>query len=259
VRDAVGDERHAYEIGERPVDRLIARGPQSPEPALDRRLLLVEQEARAVFEHDTLATLPASVAQESAIDRVASLLHGLRDDPPQTIDDLRLLEAWAAISYFAAWRTITLRWKGTGKKPIPPEWRRVGMRQDVRRRSNRHARHPVNAMLNYGYAVLECQVRIAIAEVGLDLTIGYLHVCQPGRQALVYDLMEPYRPRVDREVLALIRSRIFMPQDYVTDSNGVCRLHPELARQAVAALVCIFEKPISFAVAQSILQSPVEQ
>ena len=190
---------------------------------------LIEQKLTASL--DTLATLPASAAQESAIDRVASLLQRLRDEPPETIDDLRLLEAWAAISYFAAWRSIELRWKGTGKKPIPPEWRRVGMRQDFLRRANRHARHPVNAMLNYGYAVLESQVRIAIAEVGLDPTIGYLHVCQPGRQALVYDLMEPYRPQVDREVLGFIRSQTFTPRDFVIDAKGVCRLHPELARR----------------------------
>ena len=75
-------------------------------------------------------------------------------------------------------------------------------------------------MLNYGYAVLESQVRIAIAEAGLDPTIGYLHVCQPGRQALVYDLMEPYRPQVDREVLALIRSQAFTPRDFVIDAKG---------------------------------------
>jgi len=109
---------------------------------------LIEQKLTASLS--TLETLPPSAALESAIDTVALLLHRLRDEPPGTIDDLRLLEAWAAISYFAAWRSIELRWKGTGKKPIPPEWRRVGMRQDVLRRSNRHARHPVNALLNYG-------------------------------------------------------------------------------------------------------------
>jgi CRISPR/Cas system-associated endonuclease Cas1 len=38
-------------------------------------------------------------------------------------------------------------------------------------------------MLNYGYAVLESQVRIAIAGTGLDPSIGYLHVCQPGRRS----------------------------------------------------------------------------
>jgi CRISP-associated protein Cas1 len=53
-------------------------------------------------------------------------------------------------------------------------------------------------MLNYAYAVLESQVRIAtVSSEGLDATIGYLHACRPGRMALVYDLMEPLRPRVD--------------------------------------------------------------
>jgi CRISPR-associated endonuclease Cas1 len=205
-----------------------------------RGLLLARSliEQKLVASLSTLETLPPSAAQESAIDRVATLLHRLREDPPQSVDHLRLLEAWAAISYFAAWRSIGLRWKGTGKKPIPPEWRRIGMRQDFLRRNNRHARHPVNAMLNYGYAVLESQVRIAIAEVGLDPTIGYLHVCQPGRQALVYDLMEPYRPLVDREALAFIRSHTFAPRDFVVDDKGVCRLHPDLARVAAAEMMC---------------------
>lgn len=164
---------------------------------------------------------------------MASLLHRLREEPPETVDDLRLLEAWAAIYYFKAWRSAELRWKGTSKKPIPPEWRRIGVRQDFLRRSNRHARHPMNAMLNYGYAVLESQVRIAIAEAGLDSTIGYLHVCLPGRQALAYDATEPYRPQVDWEVLAFIRSEMFTSRDFLIDSKGACRLHPDLARTVV--------------------------
>jgi hypothetical protein len=59
-----------------------------------------------------------------------------------------------------------------------------------------------------------------------------LHVCQPGRQALVYDLMEPHRPEVDRDVLAFIQSQTFTPRDFAIDAKGVCRLHPELARAA---------------------------
>jgi hypothetical protein len=58
-----------------------------------------------------------------------------------------------------------------------------------------------------------------------------LHVCQPGRQALVYDLMEPYRPQVDQEVLAIVRSQVFTPRDFVIDSHGVCRMHPEFAKR----------------------------
>lgn len=78
------------------------------------------------------------------------------------------------------------------------------------------------------------QVRLAIAKAGLDPTIGYLHVCQPGRQAPVCDLMERHRPQVDREVLSFIRSQVFGPRDFVIDAKGVCRLHPELARHVTA-------------------------
>jgi CRISP-associated protein Cas1 len=76
-----------------------------------------------------------------------------------------------------------------------------------------HATHPVNAMLNYAYSVLERQVRIVTVRHGLDLMVGYLHVCRPGRVALVYDLMEPLRPRVDRLVLHFVRSHPFSPGD----------------------------------------------
>jgi CRISP-associated protein Cas1 len=46
---------------------------------------------------------------------------------------------------------------------------------------NRYATHPVNAMLNYAYAVLESQMRIAAASQGLDPAIGYLHTNRSGR------------------------------------------------------------------------------
>lgn len=195
---------------------------------------LIEQKLAASLK--TLATLPASAEKESAIKRVAALLKQLQAHPPETIDDLRRLEAWAAVPYFAAWRVLELRWKGTKKKPIPPEWRRIGVRQNFLKRTNRHAQHPVNALLNYGYALLESQVRIATSEVGLDPTIGFLHVCREGRDSFVYDLMEPYRPVVDRDVLGFVRSQTFTPGDFVIDKKGVCRLHPELARHVVSVV-----------------------
>ena len=96
---------------------------------------------------------------------------------------------------------------------------------------NRHATHPVNAMLNYAYAVLESQVRLATVSQGLDPAIGYLHACRPGRTALVYDLMEPLRPQVDRLVLRFLHSQSFSPSDFILGAQGICRLHPQLARQ----------------------------
>jgi len=96
---------------------------------------------------------------------------------------------------------------------------------------NRHATHLVNAMLNYAYAVSETQVRIATVVQGLDPTIGYLHACRPGKAALVYDLMEPLRPRVDHLVLGFVLSHAFAPSDFILETKGVCRLHPQRARQ----------------------------
>jgi CRISPR-associated endonuclease Cas1 len=80
-------------------------------------------------------------------------------------------------------------------------------------------------MLNYGFAVLESRVRVAVASYGLDPKIGLLHSSQGGRLALVYDLMEPLRPAVDRLVLDVVRSNTFSPADFMRTPTGVCGLH----------------------------------
>ncbi len=102
---------------------------------------------------------------------------------------------------------------------------------------NRNATHPVSAMLNYAYAVLESQVRIATISQGLDPTIGYLHVCRPERIALVYDLIEPLRPQVELLIASFVRSHTFAPSDFVLNTKGVCRLHPQLARQVARLMI----------------------
>ena len=108
------------------------------------------------------------------------------------------------------------------------------MRQSLVSGSNRHATHPVNAMLNYAYGVLESQVRIATVAAGLDAALGHLHACHPGRVALVYDLMEPLRPLVDRLLVAFIQKTTFTYGDFLHANDGACRLHPQLARYVVA-------------------------
>ena len=94
----------------------------------------------------------------------------------------------------------------------------------------------MNAILNYAYGVLEGEVRIAIAAAGLDPTLGVFHASHPGRHALVYDLMEPLRPIVDRAVVGFLMKETLHPADFQLQGDGSCRLHPELARR-VAQLV----------------------
>jgi CRISPR-associated protein Cas1 len=177
-----------------------------------------------------LRTLPTS-SRELAMRKLDMALEELHETPPMTIEALRLVEARAALAYFTSWQTLSLRWKGTGRHPIPQEWQMIGQRgSPLAGGTNRNASHPMNALLNYAYGVLESQVRIATIATGLDPMMGYLHACHPGRVALVYDLMEPLRPQVDRLVLKFVGSHTFTPADFVLTGQGVCRLHPQLAR-----------------------------
>jgi CRISPR-associated protein Cas1 len=185
----------------------------------------------------TLRTLRKTLARELALSKLEAVIDELQTVPSASIEELRLLEARGALVYFTCWQSLQLRWKGTGRRPIPPEWERVGLRQSLLNSRNRHANHPVNAMLNYAYAVLESEVRVATIAQGLDPMIGYLHACRPGRVALVYDLMEPLRPQVDRLVLGFVRSHTFSPSDFVMGTDGVCRLHPQLARKTARLAV----------------------
>jgi CRISPR-associated endonuclease Cas1 len=149
------------------------------------------------------------------------------------MDALRGIEGRVAQAYFTAWRSMPLRWKGLGRKPIPEDWHRIGPRVAPNRKSNKDATHPVNSMINYGLAILESQVQMAVVAAGADPTIGFMHVHGNGRSALVLDLMEPIRPAVDAAVLGLVRSQAFSPTDFILRNDGVCRVTPQLARNLV--------------------------
>jgi len=60
--------------------------------------------------------------------------------------------------------------------------------------------------------------------------IGYLHSYDKNRAALVFDLMEPLRPVVDRTVLQFIQSHTFDSADFTIRQDGVCRLNPATAK-----------------------------
>jgi len=185
---------------------------------------------------ETLQSLPSTQSRKAAASMLRKAATELARRPPRSITGLLGMEGGVAFNYFNAWRSLPLRWKGTGRRPIPEDWHRIGQRQSLSARKklhNRFASHPVNAMLNYAYAVLESQVRMQIVTEGYDPNIGYLHSPDPDRPALVFDLMEPLRPVADRKILEFVQSHTFHPADFTIRSDGVCRLNPELARQLV--------------------------
>src|SRR5262249_20276372 len=155
----------------------------------------------------------------------------LKTHPPSSIDKLRGIEGGAGSAYFRAWHSFPLSWKGIGRKTIPDDWRRIQARSSLasgRHRPNRYATHPINAMLNYAYGVLENEVRTHVVAAGLDPTIGYLHGSYKDKHALVYDLMEPLRPVMDRRILEFVQQTVFTPADFTLSSDGLCRLNPQL-------------------------------
>lgn len=62
----------------------------------------------------------------------------------------------------------------------------------------------VNALLNYGYAVLRAGVARAVMAGGLHPGLGLMHANRGNPMVLVDDLMEPFRPTVDLEVRRLV-------------------------------------------------------
>jgi CRISPR-associated protein Cas1 len=69
------------------------------------------------------------------------------------------------------------------------------------------ATDPVNRALNYGYAVLRAVTARAITAAGLHPSIGLHHHNRYNPFCLVDDIMEPYRPLVDRIVHKLLQER----------------------------------------------------
>jgi CRISPR-associated endonuclease Cas1 len=169
---------------------------------------------------------------EKAMERAYADLTKLECNPPRDIVSLRALEAGSAAAYFRAWRAVPLKWTGASRRPIPDGWRSIGSRTSIYRLAgNRNAAHPVNAMLNYAYTVLESEVRVRAIAEGYDPTLGIMHERREGSSAFVFDMMEPERPKVDRAVLQFLKAHTFHPADFTIRADGVCRLNPEMARR----------------------------
>lgn len=147
----------------------------------------------------------------------------------ETLEALRLFEARAALAYWAAWNG-PVKWK---EKDIPAEWKSFTHRTSGISGKGYKATHPVNATLNYAYAILAGQVERALQIAGLDVAVGSLHADQDGRASLVYDLMEPLRPVIDNIIFSWVTMQRWRRADFIIDRQGVIRVHPQLGRVVV--------------------------
>jgi CRISPR-associated endonuclease Cas1 len=144
------------------------------------------------------------------------------------VDRIRRAEATGAALYWNAWKEVSVQYTRRGGY-VPEHWRTLGSRVSPITDSPRNAASPLNALLNYGYAVLEAEARIALLTIGLDPGLGLFHADQPGRDSLALDIMEAVRPEVDLWVLDLAREYIFSPKDFFERRDGSVRIAGRLA------------------------------
>jgi CRISPR-associated protein Cas1 len=121
------------------------------------------------------------------------------------------------------------------------------------RTGNRYASDVINALLNYGYSVLAAEIAKFVYGCGLDPYYGFFHKMDTSFQALVYDLIEPFRWLVEYAVYKLAveepkHGRMIRKNEYAWTREGKVVLDSGLIRRFLELLERIFqvERPYKF-------------
>lgn len=101
-------------------------------------------------------------------------------------------------------------------------------------RNRRPPRDAINALLSFLYALLRHDCVSALTAAGLDPFVGYLHTDRAGRESLALDLMEEFRPWVERLALTLLNRGELKPAHFVERDGGAVELS-EIARKTLVA------------------------
>jgi CRISPR-associated protein Cas1 len=128
----------------------------------------------------------------------------------ETCDTVRGIEGQAAACYFACFGLLITRSKAEFA---------------FRTRTRRPPKDRVNALLSFLYALLSTDCSSALAGVGLDPQVGFLHALRPGRPALALDLQEEFRSVIaDRLALSLINLKQIEPHHFEERPGGSVQL-----------------------------------
>jgi CRISPR-associated protein Cas1 len=106
--------------------------------------------------------------------------------------------------------------------------------------SKRYAGDIINALLNYGYTVLAGEVAKFVNGLGLDPYYGFYHKPDISFQALVYDLIEPFRWLVEYSVYKLTisqtKGQYIKRKDYTWTRDGNVVMDSDLIRRFLEIL-----------------------
>ncbi len=130
-------------------------------------------------------------------------------------------------------------------KLIPEKYGFESRNNSSIRITKRNASDVINALLNYGYAILAGEISKYVNGFGLDAYCGFYHKSHTGFQPLVYDLIEPFRWLVESTVykLANVDNRqTIRVKDYAYTKDGSVVLDNDLIRRFLEVLERTFQK-----------------
>lgn len=193
-------------------------------------------ESKIKNQKATLTTLSKSrggvefiLNKRDKLDNLINALDGIKIKPSEKIrSDIFGIEGIASHEYWQAFKYV-----------ISDEY-------DFLKRSGRGAPDPVNAMLNYSYAILASEVLKALHTSGLDPYAGFLHSDRYGRKSLVFDVMEEFRQQiVDKSVLKLI-NRNQISQDDFEQKGSMIYIHESCRKLLIKTVLDKLNNDLSF-------------
>jgi CRISPR-associated endonuclease Cas1 len=228
----LADQDIAFSMLERDGKVLAVTGPVCPSDAKLRRAQALTHSSGAALQI-TRELISRKLAGQEQLARHKLLDSGRANAIAQfkaevptsdSITTIRLIEAQAARTYWSAWSTLPINFPKNQSRRVPEHWRSFGARVSPLTGSPRLAANPPNAILNYLYALLESEARLAAAALGLDPGMGVLHVDTTARDSLACDLMEVVRPEVDAYLLDWITRQPLNREWFFEERDGNCRL-----------------------------------
>jgi CRISPR/Cas system-associated endonuclease Cas1 len=151
----------------------------------------------------------------------------------RSVAEMIVIEAKAASVYWRSHRDLGLIERKGGN--LPRSWLRFANRgRGMEFLGNKHASHPISAMINYCIVVEAGRLARALAGFGLALQIGFLHGDKHGRNSLVWDAIEPLRASINARVFAFTASQEFARSDFPARGVSTHRIAPPIIAELLA-------------------------
>ncbi len=158
----------------------------------------------------------------------------------ENLDEINLekferVEYTTARNYWAYYTTL-----------FDPRHNFISRNQSSQKTSKQKASDPINALLNYGYAVLAGEITKYVCGFGLDPYFGYMHKQNSGSIPLVYDIMEPFRWLVEKAVYNIANTSSadhkLRFKDYAWTKDGQVVLSYRIKKNFLEKLERVFQK-----------------